>query len=149
MDVQILPMRKDHLFQVAELEKECFSVPWSFMALEESFTSPHARFWVAEEVPTGNVLGYASFNEVVGEGYVNNVAVFPLFQRKGIASKLVDAMWHYAEKNLEFLSLEVRISNRPALALYEKKAFTRIALRKNYYDHPTEDAVIMTRYKET
>ena len=94
----------------------------------------------------GTLLGYAGLLVVLDEGYITNVAVRPAFRRQGIASELLAVFERFARANhLAFLTLEVRASNAAAVALYEKQGYVRAGLRRNYYEHPKEDAIIMTR----
>ena len=93
----------------------------------------------------GTVLGYASLQTVLDEGYINNLAVLPAYRRLGIASALLEDFRRFGEaKGLAFLTLEVRASNAPAIALYTKHGYTQAGRRKNYYSHPKEDAILMT-----
>ena len=80
------------------------------------------------------------------EGYIDNIAVEPDARRHGVASALLDVYCRFGAVNLAFLTLEVRASNQAAMGLYEKYGFQRAGLRPGYYQHPKEDAVIMTRY---
>ncbi|MCI8423809.1 MAG: ribosomal protein S18-alanine N-acetyltransferase [Lawsonibacter sp.] len=144
MYYEIVPMARCHIPQIAALEKACFSDPWSETLLEAELFDPQASFLVAED-PEGNVLGYAGLHAVLDEGYIDNIAVKPDARRHGVGSALLDVFCRFGEVNLAFLSLEVRASNTPAIALYEKRLFRRAGLRKGYYQHPREDAVIMTR----
>ena len=94
----------------------------------------------------GTLLGYAGLLVVLDEGYITNVAVRPAYRRQGIASDLLGVFERFARGHqLAFLTLEVRASNAAAIALYEKMGYARVGVRKNYYEHPREDAVIMTR----
>ena len=144
MYYEIVPMDRSHIPQIAALERECFSDPWSQAMLEEELFNPQASFLVAED-EEGNILGYAGLHVVLDEGYVDNIAVEPAARRHGVASALLDVYCRFGEVNLSFLTLEVRVSNTPAISLYEKQGFQRAGLRKNYYQHPKEDAIIMTR----
>ena len=112
--------------------------------LEDALFDPQASFIVAED-GEGGVLGYAGLHAVLDEGYIDNVAVEPDARRHGVASALLDVFCRFGQANLAFLTLEVRASNAPAIALYEKHGFVRAGLRKNYYQAPREDAVIMTK----
>ena len=86
-------------------------------------------------------------HNICSQGYITNVAVFEQYRGKGIASALMEKIIGYAEKNnMEFISLEVRQSNHPAISLYLKYGFKKMGIRKNFYNKPCEDAVIMTRY---
>ena len=145
MTYTVVPMNYDHVSQVAEIERMCFSDPWSERMLREHLDNQCAAALVALG-EDGTVLGYAGLLVVLDEGYITNVAVRPAFRRQGIAADLLTVFDRFARGNhLAFLTLEVRASNEPALTLYEKLGYRRMGLRKNYYEHPKEDAVIMTR----
>ena len=131
--------------QIAQLEKLCFSEPWSERQLLETMEDPKGVLYVAVQDDDGQVLGYAGLHDIVGEGYVDNIAVFPQFRGQGIGEALTRALVEYMRcAALEFLTLEVRASNLPAISLYEKLGFRQEGRRKNFYRHPTEDARIMT-----
>lgn len=131
--------------QIAQLEKLCFSEPWSERQLLETMEDPKGVLYVAVQDDDGQVLGYAGLHNIVGEGYVDNIAVFPQFRGQGIGEALTRALIEYMRRAaLEFLTLEVRASNLPAISLYEKLGFRQEGRRKNFYRHPTEDARIMT-----
>ena len=131
--------------QIAQLEKLCFSEPWSERQLLETMEDPKGVLYVAVQDDDGQVLGYAGLHNIVGEGYVDNIAVFPQFRAQGIGEALTRALVEYMRcASLEFLTLEVRASNLPAISLYEKLGFRQEGRRKNFYRHPTEDARIMT-----
>ena len=144
MYYEIVPMNRGHVDQIAALEKECFSTPWSVTMLEDALYNDAASFIVAEDTD-GNVIGYAGLNVVLDEGYINNIAVEEAARKHGVASALLDVFVRFAAVNLAFLTLEVRKSNAPAIALYEKFGFQQVGIRKGFYSHPREDAVIMTR----
>ena len=94
----------------------------------------------------GRVVGYAGLQVVLDEGYITNVAVRPECRRKGIAGKLLQVFLDFAQGNqLAFLTLEVRASNYDAIALYGRRGFRSVGRRKNYYEHPKGDAIIMTK----
>lgn len=146
MYYEIVPMDRSHIPQIAALEKECFSMPWTENMLEDALFDPQASFIVAQDSEEeGNVLGYAGLHAVLDEGYIDNVAVVPDARRHGVADALLDVFCRFGEVNLAFLTLEVRKSNTAAIALYEKHGFQWAGLRPGYYQHPREDAVIMTR----
>nr|WP_325231871.1 ribosomal protein S18-alanine N-acetyltransferase [uncultured Oscillibacter sp.] len=142
--VQIVPMNGDHLDEVVELERVCFPDPWSRNMLKEELENDLAAFLVALD-GQGAVAGYAGLQVVLDEGYILNVAVRPDCRRQGIAGQLLQVFLDFAKGNhLAFLTLEVRASNYPAIALYGSRGFRGVGRRKNYYEHPREDAVIMT-----
>ena len=145
MHVRIVPMNGDHLDEVAELERICFSVPWSRNMLAEELDNLLSAFLVALD-DNDRVVGYAGLQVVLDEGYITNVAVRPECRRQGIAAKLLQVFLDFAKANqLAFLTLEVRASNYDAIALYGSRGFRSVGRRKNYYEHPREDAIIMTR----
>ena len=145
MHVRIVPMTGDHLDEVAELERICFSAPWSRNMLAEELENALSAFLVALD-GDGNVAGYAGVQVILDEGYITNVAVRPDCRRQGVAGKLLQVFLDFARGNhLAFLTLEVRVSNAPAIALYESRGFQITGRRKNYYEHPREDAIIMTK----
>ena len=145
MHVRIVPMNADHLDEVAELERICFSTPWSRNMLAEELENACSAFLVAED-DTGKVAGYAGLQVILDEGYITNVAVRPACRRHGIAGKLLQVFLDFGQANhLAFLTLEVRASNYDAIALYGSRGFRSVGRRKNYYEHPREDAVIMTK----
>ena len=145
MHVRIVPMNADHLDEVAELERICFSVPWSRNMLAEELDNLLSAFLVALD-DNDKVVGYAGVQIILDEGYITNVAVRPECRRQGIAAKLLQVFLDFAAANkLAFLTLEVRASNYDAIALYGSRGFRSVGRRKNYYEHPKEDAIIMTR----
>ena len=150
MSVKIVPMTADHLEELEKLERICFSRPWSRKMLAEELENQCAAFLVAEDSVSGRVLGYAGLMGVADEGYITNVAVFPEYRRQGIAAQILQVFLQFAAANhLAFLTLEVRPSNAAAIALYQGFGFEEVGRRKNYYDLPKEDALILTKYFET
>ena len=145
MHVRIVPMTGDHLDEVAELERICFTTPWSRNMLVEELQNDCAAFLVALD-DEDHVAGYAGLLVVLDEGYITNVAVRPECRRNGIAQKLLQVFLDFAQAHkLAFLTLEVRASNYGAIALYGSRGFRSVGRRKNYYEHPKEDAIIMTK----
>ena len=144
MNYKLTPMTEEHIEQVAALERTCFSRPWSEDALREELWNDSAVIIVAEG-EDGTVLGYAGPQTVLDEGYITNVAVDPQYRRQGVADELISAFLRFGQAKLAFLTLEVRASNAPAIALYAKHGFAEVGRRKNYYEAPKEDAVLMTR----
>ena len=141
--VEIRPACEADLKQIAEIEKQCFSLPWD----EDMLRIQLGREYVFPVAADGEtILGYVGMQYVLDEGYISNVAVSPHHRRKGIANMLLDALHLETEKlSLSFVSLEVRASNAPAIALYKKHGYVEEGRRKNYYQKPREDAIIMTR----
>ena len=149
MSIQIVPMNADHLEELEKLERICFSRPWSRKMLAEELENQCAAFLVAQDSITQQVMGYAGLLVMADEGYITNVAVFPEFRRQGVAAKLIAVFENFARGNkLAFLTLEVRPSNTAAIALYKGFGFEEEGRRKNYYDLPKEDALILTKTYE-
>lgn len=147
MKVRIVPMTADHLDDIARLEQICFSRPWSRRMLAEELENQCAAFLVALEPETNKVIGYAGLLVMADEGYITNVAVFPEYRRRGVAEQIIQVFCDFAQGNhLAFLTLEVRPGNAPAISLYNSFGFEEVGRRKNYYDLPREDALILTRY---
>lgn len=137
-------MNESHVAQVAALEKICFSDPWSENSVASELKNPLSCWLVAEE--DGEVAGYVGSQTVMDESDMMNVAVHPDYRRKGVAEKLVMELVEALKKrDSRCLTLEVRASNEPARALYEKLGFVQVGLRKNYYRNPREDALILRK----
>ena len=138
-------MSKEDIPAVAGLERICFSSPWSKNALLEELHNPQAHFLVSET--DGSVVGYIGALEICSECYITNICVLPEMRRRGIASALLNAAENGArERGCEFISLEVRVSNRAAIELYEKNGYNALGERKGFYASPVENAYIMTKY---
>ena len=149
MSIQLVPMNADHLEELEKLERICFARPWSRKMLAEELENQCAAFLVAQDSITQQVMGYAGLLVMADEGYITNVAVFPEFRRQGVAAKLIAVFENFARGNkLAFLTLEVRPSNTAAIALYKGFGFEEVGRRKNYYDLPKEDALILTKTYE-
>ncbi len=137
-------MTEEDTAEVAEIEKKCFSVPWSEKSFRDEIKNKLAVYFVAKT--GGRCVGYAGFWNVSGEGGITNVAVLPEYRRRGVGSLIIEEMIHTANAlNLELLTLEVRKSNSAAQRLYRKYGFDIIGERKRYYSDNSEDAWIMTK----
>lgn len=133
------------LDQLEEIEHECFSVPWTRQQLLSQLPDESHVFLTARS--GGDTLGYAGMSYVLDEGYISNVAVRADARRQGIGDALISTLTaRAAALGLSFITLEVRRSNAPAVALYGKHGFVPVGERKNYYEHPREDAVLMTKF---
>ena len=142
--MDLIQMNETHVSQVAHLEQLCFSMPWSENSIRYELTNPLALWLVA--VDGDMVAGYVGSQSVMGEADMMNLAVAPDFRRKGIAEQLVsDLIKCLKEQDVTCLTLEVRVSNMPAIALYEKMGFVEVGKRPNYYHNPKEDALILRK----
>lgn len=141
--ISVKRMDSSHIKALYEIEKECFSTPWSEESLKEELNNKFARFFVAE--CDGVVSGYIGAHNILGEVYITNVAVSKAFRRKGIAETLIKTLVDFCEKEeMEFVTLEVRRSNEAAKKLYSKMGFKEVGERKDFYENPREDAILMT-----
>ena len=140
----ITEMNATHVPQVAELERICFADPWSEKSVASELDNKWALWLVAREDET--VVGYIGSQTAVDETDVMNVAVHPDYRRRGIAEALiVELVAELKQRGSHALMLEVRSSNAPAIALYEKLGFQQVGCRKNYYRNPKEDALILRK----
>ena len=145
--MRIVPMNASHIRALAALEALCFTSPWTAEGLREETENPQAHFLVAEE--NGAVCGYIGVQEICGEGYVTNVAVYPACRRRGVGRALLEAALRGAKaRRCAFLSLEVRESNADAIRLYESCGFRFVGRRKQFYHDPAEDARIYAFFFE-
>ena len=141
-------MNEQHIAEVAALETECFSDPWSENSIASELDNPLSLWLVAESF--GEVVGYVGSQTVLDEADMMNLAVAPMYRRQGIAEALVSELCRRLTENcVTTLSLEVRESNAPAVCLYEKLGFTPAGVRPNYYFHPRENALILKKKLET
>ena len=135
-------MNESHVAQIAALEKQCFSDPWSENSVASELENPLSLWLIAEE--DGAVCGYVGSQTVLDETDMMNIAVHPDCRRKGIAAALItELVSRLKARGSRVLRLEVRESNFSAIALYEALGFTQLGLRKNYYRNPKENALIL------
>lgn len=146
MEYRIVDAAEEHIPQLHEIETECFSMPWTADMLRGQFKDDRHEFIAAVD-DSGNVLGYVGMMYIIDEGYISNVAVASKYRKNGIGDALIDRLMEIADKlELAFVTLEVRVSNDPAIKLYEKHGFSGVGTRKNYYDLPKENALLMTHF---
>ena len=146
MEYKIISASENLVGQIAGLEKICFSMPWTEEQIRSQLPDGNHDF-IAAVNPDGELMGYVGLMYVLDEGYISNVAVAPQYRRQHIGSALISELIKrsYALK-LSFLTLEVRESNLPAQKLYGSFDFKPAGIRKNYYDFPKENAIIMTKF---
>lgn len=142
--MRIEPMNASHVSQIAQLEKRCFSDPWSEKSIASELENPLSLWLVAVEA--GEVVGYVGSQTVLGETDMMNLAVAPEARRQGTGRALVLALVEaLTEKGSRSLMLEVRVSNIPAQKLYESLGFSQVGRRPKYYVNPREDALILRK----
>ena len=142
--ITIEPMTQATVSEVAQLEVLCFSDPWSERSVVSELENPLSLWLVAREEE--QVVGYIGSQSVLGESDMMNVAVHPDARRRGIGEALIHALVEALKaRGNHCLTLEVRASNAPAIALYEKLGFKEIGRRRNYYRNPKEDALILRK----
>lgn len=143
-ELKIEKMQASDIAEIACLEKECFSSPWSEAALTDELYNEHARFFVARV--ESELAGYIGAFNVLGEVSITNVAIKEKFRKNGIGVALLNKLEKTARlENADFITLEVRASNENAISLYSKNGYERVGERKNFYSKPTENAVLMTK----
>lgn len=142
--MEYLLMKQEHVEQIAAIEAKCFSAPWSKNSISGELTNPLSLWLVA--VDGSKVAGYVGSQSVMGEADMMNLAVLPSYRRRGIGKKLVLELIRCLSLNgVSSLTLEVRISNAPAIELYQSLGFTEVGRRPNYYSSPKEDALILRK----
>jgi len=143
LEIRITDAQEAVLPQIQRIEQQSFTVPWTEAMLRLQL-SPDSHVFLTAQAD-GQVVGYIGMMYVLDEGYISNVAVHPDYRRQGIARALIRALEARARGMLlSFLTLEVRESNAPARALYAECGFREVGRRKNYYEKPAEDAILMT-----
>lgn len=135
-------MQDKDVKEVALLEKECFSMPWTEASIKKEIENKDSLFCVCEI--DERIVGYAGMYYAYPEGDITNVAVTNEYRGRGIARKILTFMFEEAVKDgvIEY-TLEVRVGNKKAIHLYETLGFLNAGVRKNFYDNPKEDAIIM------
>lgn len=136
-------MRQEDLDAVSDIEKQLFSKPWTKQDFLNSMENMHNIYIVAENEQK-EIVGYCGVWGVVDEGQITNVAVKESEQGKGIGYALLSELIEIGKDEglLEF-TLEVRVSNEKGIGLYKKLGFVEEGIRKNFYEAPVEDALIM------
>lgn len=140
----IRPMTNEDAERASELESMVFSMPWKADDFLEMIERTYAHYFVA--VKNDTIVGIIGLRDVAGEGEISNVATHPDFRRQNIASMLMQrALDECDNLGIRDITLEVRTSNKAAIALYEKNGFKGEGVRPNFYEKPREDALIMWR----
>lgn len=140
--IQFRGMTEQDVAQVVMLEKEAFSTPWSEQDFLEMIGADYAHYLVAEE--DGQIIGSCGLRNILGEGEITNVVIHPEHRNKGIGLNMLCKLMTDGEKmGVQAFTLEVRESNAPAIHVYERIGFRPEGMRRDFYQNPTEDAVIM------
>lgn len=143
--MEVRRMREEDLDQVVEIENQIFSKPWSYESFKESLGLPNAVYLVCEN--NKEIIGYCGMYCILDEGDITNMAVKEQVRNKGIGYMLLCALVEEAkERDLHSMTLEVRRNNPAAFHLYKQLGFKPSGIRKNFYQLPTEDAVIMWKH---
>ena len=141
-EIIVRKMQPEDLLQVCEIEKDNFSLPWSEKSFLESMERNDTLFLVA--LNGEEVAGYLGCYCVAGEGEITNVAVKSSYRRQGVGGKLLETLYEEAKAlHTQEFFLEVRESNEAAIGLYSRQGFVKEGVRKNFYEQPVENAVIM------
>lgn len=142
--MSIRNMLPQDIDQVAAIEKEIFSIPWSYKSLLEACVDPQNIYLVWEE--DDKILGYCGMWTVLGEGNITNVAVSAQTRNRGIATALMKELESRGRaRDIEIFFLEVRESNEVARHVYEKCGYRSIGVRKNFYEKPSENGIVMSK----
>ena len=142
--IQLRLMDSSHVEKIAELEKLCFSDPWSVKSIASELENQLSLWVVAMDGE--KLVGYVGSQSVLGWADMMNLAVAPDYRQRGIAQALVNELIARLQQNqVTCLTLEVRVSNTPAISLYEKLGFATVGRRPNYYHNPKEDALILRK----
>ncbi|MBQ3434485.1 MAG: ribosomal protein S18-alanine N-acetyltransferase [Selenomonadaceae bacterium] len=139
MNITVKEATLTDVAEIVKIEQACFSTPWTEQGISESIENENTHLYIA--LADGTVAGYMGVQIFSGEGYVTNVATLPEYRRKGVAKALIERV---LQNEMDFLTLEVRESNAPAIALYESIGFERVGVRPHFYRNPDENAVLMT-----
>ncbi|MEG1931146.1 MAG: ribosomal protein S18-alanine N-acetyltransferase [Anaerovorax sp.] len=144
-ELQIKQAERDHIDQLAQLDKLCFAQPWSRASFQKEIEENQLALYLVAEID-GETVGYAGLWKVGDEGHITNVAVHPHYRKRGIGKALMAVLVDFTEKQgVNFYTLEVRASNEKAIGLYKQFGFEAAGLRKKYYGDNQEDAIIMNK----
>ncbi len=140
--MMIRELAAEDVEEVSRIEQASFSMPWSPQDFLEMVEADYAYYYVAEL--EGEIAGCCGIRNMAGEGEITNVVVAEKFRRRGIGRALMEYMLKEAKLlGMESATLEVRVSNTPAIRLYESLGFKGEGIRPNFYEKPREDALIM------
>jgi len=145
--VKIRRLQSEDVEPVSILESKSFSMPWSAKDFAKLIEDNKSLYLVAEL--DGEIVGCCGVTDICGDGDVNNVMVAEEYRGRGIAQALMSELLLQGEAiGIENFTLEVRVSNAPAIRVYEKLGFVSEGIRPRFYEKPVEDAMIMWKRKE-
>jgi ribosomal-protein-alanine N-acetyltransferase len=142
-ELRIVPMEREHLRDVQRIDQRVYPAPWSLAVFRQELALTESRVYVVAQVGDEQV-GHAGMMLVAGEAHITTVAVDPVWQAHGIASRML--LWLHREaiqRGITAMTLEVRVSNERAIALYRRFGYAPAGVRKNYYSYEREDGLIM------
>lgn len=140
--LRIREMTAGDVEAASKIESKVFSMPWTAKDFLEMLEADYAYYYVAEM--DGEIAGCCGIRNIAGEGEITNVVVAPEYRKRGIALKMMEYMLENAARiGITVCTLEVRVSNQPAIRLYECLGFKGEGVRPHFYDKPDEDALIM------
>ena len=144
MKIDYSLMDTSHINGVYQLSKECFAIPWTLDSINNELNNPLAKYVIAQDLSTNEVIGFVGIWIIAGEGDITNIAVNSSYRKQGIASNLLSKLIEFSKEfNCTDITLEVRSSNTPDQNLYKKFGFQEEGIRKMYYSDNGEDAIIM------
>lgn len=144
MEISVRKLEQRDVESLAKIESDSFSMPWSAKDFADLLSRSYCNYLVAEV--DGQVVGSCGMTVICNEGNIDNVVVAEPFRRHGVAQKLMQELLALGEaQGVEAFTLEVRVSNAPAIHVYEKMGFVSEGIRPRFYERPTEDAMIMWR----
>lgn len=147
MKINFRTITNDDIDAACALEQASFSMPWPRSAFEEIVTKKDADYYLAEDLDTGKLAGGLVLFHILDEGDIMNVAVDSEYRGRGIATELLKyAIAQGEAEGIIDFTLEVRVSNAPAIRVYEKNGFESVGIRPGFYTHPKEDGMVMWRY---
>ncbi len=147
MDITIRPIKKNDIEKVAALEAACFIKPWPLNQIAYQFKgNPCAKVFVALD-ENENIVGYIDFMITFNSATIDRICVDEKYRHNGVGSKLLEKMVEVCKKQrevVEFITLEVRVSNKNAISLYSRNGWEKVVIKPKYYDDG-EDALYMIR----
>ena len=147
MEIEIRELQSQDIEELAKIESESFSMPWSKKAFENLLSQPYCFYLVA--LADGEVAGSCGYTDSFHEANIDNVVVAEKYRNLGIGQALLRELIARGEAaKVEAFTLEVRVSNAAAIHIYEKFGFKSEGIRPRFYEKPTEDAMIMWRRKD-